>query len=596
MIILPKKAVKVALVASQLALMTACATMPMQKDTKVSNTINETTNMSGATLTEAQKAYNVLHYDLALAVFPETKTIDGTLTMTFAALDGMDVVEMDLDPRYNVTSVKVDGETVEFTHGSPKLTAQLASPIAAGSTTKITVDYDGRPYIAPRPPWNGGFVWSETEGQPWIATAVQGQGCDLWWPCKDNYGDKPDNGVDLRINVPEGVSAATNGVLIEQSEVVDGRHTFHWKSKHPYTGYAIAINIGPYERIQTTYKGINGTTMPVEFWAVRANADKARKLLETDAIPHLEFFERLIGPYPWGDEKVGFAETPHLGMEHQTINAYGAGYPRGEHGYDWLMHHELAHEWFGNVMTHASAADVWLHEGYAAHMQAVYAAEVIGDMAYADIMYSAYTGSENCVPVVQRGENNINETFTNGDIYTKGSWMLHTLRNYIGKDAFWDGTRRLIYGTSEPWDLQYPIKPVYRSTEDFIEIMSEEGGKDVAWLVKAYLYEADLPDLQTERDGDLMKLTWKTGGDRPFPMPVPIRVGDKMVTVDMSDGSGEVRIPKGTVYTIDPYMTTLRQLTIVAPCEERLEAERIRLQAREDRMAEEYGWQRDEEE
>ena len=91
---------------------------------------------------------------------------------------------------------------------------------------------------------------------------------------------------------------------------------------------------------------------------------------------------------------------------------------------------------------------------------------------------NAYVANEHCDPVVNAAAEDVGEAFDNRDIYTKGAWMLHTLRNYMGEDAFWAGTRRLIYDTAEPWDLPYPIPFRYRSTDEFIEIMSEEAGED----------------------------------------------------------------------------------------------------------------------
>ena len=159
----------------------------------------------------------------------------------------------------------------------------------------------------------------------------------------------------------------------------------------------------------------------------------------------LEFFERKVGPYPWGQEKLGVAETPHLGMEHQTINAYGNEFRRGTYGFDWLFQHELAHEWFGNVMTHKTVSDMWLHEGFGAFMQPEYTKELLGDAAFHSSMYNSYLGINACNPIAPREEFSADELYFDdpegrgpaGDIYSKGTWLLHSLRYVIGEDAFW---------------------------------------------------------------------------------------------------------------------------------------------------------------
>jgi aminopeptidase N len=415
----------------------------------------------------------------------------------------------------------------------------------------------------------------------------------LWWPCKDTHADKPDEGVDIAISAPRGVSVASIGMLAGVDQGDDGFDTWRWKSRHPYAGYAIAINGGPYELIERDFTGVNGTTFPIQFWALPDNADKARLLVETDAVPDLEFFERMIGPYPWGYEKAGFVETPHLGMEHQTINGYGEQYRRGRHGFDQLLHHELAHEWFGNVMTHGRPEDSWLHEGYASYLQSVYAEETVGRMGYFDRMYSAYENNEHCLPVVNPDVGDVGEAFDNRDIYTKGAWMLHTLRNFIGEDAFWAGTRRLIYDTAEPWALEYPIQSRYRTTEDFIRIMSEEAGQDVAWLVETYLRETGMPALKTTRANGELLLEWSVPGGRPFPMPVSVSVDGEITVVEISNEAGTLAVHDAARVIIDPDSKILRDLPIIGDCSEQTDTQINNNIERFTEMAKEYGWRRD---
>lgn len=550
------------------------------------------TAKTGKALSSLQQAFDVRHYSLSLRIMPDTRTIDGSLAVTFEALEALTAIELDLDPDLSVHGATVAGQALEVARDEDSFTVTLPSSLTAGETATVTVNYGGKPHIALAPPWHGGFVWSEVDDTPWFATAVQTEGCDLWWPCKDTYADKPDDGVEVAISAPRGVKVASVGTLAGMEEGDDGFDTWRWVSRHPYTGYAIAINGGPYEVIEESYTGINGTTYPIQFWALARNADKARKLVQTEVFADLEFFERMVGPYPWGDEKVGFVETPHLGMEHQTINGYGEGYKRGKHGFDQLLHHELAHEWFGNVMTHARPQDSWLHEGYGAYMQSVYAEETIGDMGYFDRMYGAYTNNEHCLPVVNPAVEDVGEAFDNRDIYTKGAWLLHTVRNYIGEEAFWAGTRRLVFGTAEPWDLAYPIAPRYRTTEDFTRIMSEEAGEDLAWLVETYLYEAGMPDLQVERREGQLDLAWRTPGDRPFPMPVSVSIDGELNRVAMDGATGSLTVPAGARVIVDPHSEVLRNLPIIGSCEEQTDEQVQYNIDRYTRMAREYGWQR----
>ena len=274
------------------------------------------TAKTGKPMSPLQRAFDVRRIVLSIRVMPETRSIKGTVDVTFEALEALEAIELDLDPDLDIHRAMLDGLSLTVTRDEDSFTVALPGPLDAGARSTVSISYGGKPHVALAPPWHGGFVWSETEdGTPWFATAVQTEGCDLWWPCKDTYADKPDEGVEVAVSAPRGVKVASVGVLAGVDEGEDGFDTWRWTSRHPYTGYAIAINGGPYELVESEYKGVNGTTYPVQFWALPENADKARKLIETDALPHLAFFERMIGPYPWGDEKVGFVETPHLGME-----------------------------------------------------------------------------------------------------------------------------------------------------------------------------------------------------------------------------------------------------------------------------------------
>jgi len=554
--------------------------------------VHPETAKTGKAMSLVQRAFDVKRYALSIRVMPATRSIEGTVDVMFEALEPLEAIELDLDPDLDIHGATLAEVALAVTRDEDSFTVALPERLDAGARSTVSISYGGKPHVALAPPWHGGFVWSEVEGTPWFATAVQTEGCDLWWPCKDTFADKPDEGVEVAIAAPRGVKVASIGMLADVQEGDDGFDTWNWTSRHPYAGYAIAINGGPYELVERDYKGINGTTYPVQFWALPKNADKARKLIDTDALPDLEFFERMIGPYPWGDEKVGFVETPHLGMEHQTINGYGEQYKRGKHGFDQLLHHELAHEWFGNVMTHGRPEDSWLHEGYAAYLQSVYAEETIGKMGYFDRMYGAYEYNNHCLPVVNPDVVDVSEAFDNRDIYTKGAWMLHTLRNYIGEDAFWAGTRRLIYDTVEPWSLTYPIKSRYRTTEDFIRIMSEEAGQDVAWLVETYLREAGMPKLNTSRANGQLVLEWSVPGDRPFPMPVSVSVDGEITVVEVSTEAGTLAVHDAARVIIDPDSKILRDLPIIGDCSEQTESQVDRNIERFTRMAKEYGWRR----
>jgi len=521
---------------------------------------------TGQPLSEVAQAADVKAYDLQLEIMPQSQSIQGVGRTEFVLLKASSQLELKLDARFQIDRVQVDGVTASYQRQGGILTIDMAAPKAAGSKVTVDVAYQGQPHVAKNAPWAGGTVWSKTpEGQPWIATAVQGEGCDLFWPCKDHFADKADR-MRIRLTVPKGLSAVTNGVLQGVTDVGPDKQQFDWVLSVPASDYNIALNIGPYTRIQDSYVAVNGETVPIEFWALSANADKARTLLNEDVKGQVAWFEQKLGPYPWGKEKLGIVETPHLGMEHQTVNAYGKGYKRDEYGFDWLLQHELSHEWFGNLMTHQQLNHAWLHEGFGLYMQPAYARDKLGIAAYHYQMYKSYLGLINCEPGVRVGKVTSDEAF-NPDIYGKGGWTLHTLRYLVGEQVFWQATRELLYGTADSQTLPYPIAPRYRTTEEFISIVNRLSGKDYQWLFDVYLYQAPLPELKTVAKDGLITLSWQTPGNKPFPMPVPVVFQGKAQTLDFSKGPV---VLKGQLseLSIDPEMWILRQLPLIGDCKE----------------------------
>lgn len=541
------------------AVLAACSSKPIALDPVIGDT--------GQALSAIALKSDVKHYDLALEVFPDNKRIKGIATTEFKLLAATQFVELKLDSRFTINEVSSKGEVLKYERDGGVIRVDLGEQQAKGSMVSVAVAYQGFPHIAKNAPWDGGFVFSKTEqGEPWIATAVQGEGCDLFWPCKDHFADKADS-MRIRLTVPQGLSAVTNGVLQEVKPVGGNKQQFDWLLSVPASDYNIALNIGPYTRIQTDYTSVNGATVPIEFWSLKKNEQKARELIENDLRQQVTFFEKMLGPYPWGGEKLGFVETPHLGMEHQTVNAYGKKYKRDPNGYDWLLQHELAHEWFGNLMTHEKLNDAWLHEGFGFYMQPSYSLYKFGDAAYKHSMYSAYLGLKNCEPVVLDGQITSDQAF-NSDIYGKGGWTLHTLRWLVGEDVFWQATRELLYGVNNTASLTYPIAPRYRNTNEFIAIINRLTKKDYQWFFNMYLKQAELPELTETYNGDTLTLSWQhpqIAAER-FPMPVPISINGIEKIYQMDKGELRITLKEADHVVIDPNMKVLRYLPIIDKC------------------------------
>jgi aminopeptidase N len=555
------------MIASILALAAALqsAATPPAKGTPP---ITEQTQKSGGVRPAEQLAVTFDSADLQFEVLPETYSLNGIATLGFTAKSPVSRLLIDLDKNLPVTAVSIDGTALNagsWSNPDGQLVIRLPRRLAKGQRVSAKITYGGLPHVAVNAPWDDGVVWSKTpEGKTWFATTAEGYGCDLFWPCMDFPEGEP-TVVTLHIIVPKGLKAPSNGKLIGVDTLPDGRTRWNWRAKRTNT-YAIALNVGPYEEISGSYKSRFGNTIPMYYWYLPGEKAQAEKLFAEFA-PTLDFFEALVGPYPFGDEKVGVVETPHKGMEHQTINAYGNGYAKAIEGFDWLFQHEFTHEWFANQLTAANWDDYWLHEGYGAYMQPAYGRWREGEARYAAMMQSQRGTIMNKVPIVRGkiiSEEEVYEASKGGpgqDIYVKGSWMLHTLRNLIGDTAFWDVTRLAVYGRADPKPGNF--EPRFGSTKEYEGFVRQVTGKDYGWFFDVYLRQAALPELVETRSGNTLSLSWKVPGGGAFPMPVEVQVGDRIEKLAMTGGRGTLDVPADAHVVIDPWARVLKRSTAV---------------------------------
>jgi aminopeptidase N len=542
------------LIAGACLSLAACATQ---------HPLTATSTASGLPRTPEQLAVVFDKADLKLRIVPDSRSIEGDATLSFTAREPLGRIVLDLDRNLPVDAVEVDGQPLaasRYSNPEGRMTLELPRRLDAGEHVVVRVRYHGQPHVAKRAPWDGGFVWAKTpDGQPWIASAVEGEGCDLFWPCIDHPMGKPAV-VEEHFTVPSPLVVAGNGVPLGMDEA-NGWRTWHWRIKNPTT-YAISVNAAPYKQLTGEYASRFGNRIALSLYYLQQNDKQAKELFQEFA-PMLDFFESVIGPYPFADEKMGVVETPHLGMEHQTINAYGNKYAKSNYGYDWLLQHEFAHEWFGNQLTNQDWDDMWLHEGLGSYMQPLYLQYLRGDQEYFASLMDQRSKIINKAPIVsgkQRTEEDVYDDKRGGpglDIYYKGSLVMHTLRNLVGDEAFFRTVRQVVYGTDQPKPGNFA--PRYGTTKEFIAAANQAAGRDLTWFFQAYLYQAGLPELQATRNGGKLDLAWKTAGGTAFPMPVEVRIGQRIVTVAMNDGKGSVDLPQGTTYTLDPHSKILRR-------------------------------------
>jgi aminopeptidase N len=545
--------------AARLALLgIACAAVPMAAAAQADPAV------SGGPRPAEQSAYDVRFYDLSLTIDPADSTINGANVIHADVVAPLASFVFDLDTVFAIGEVSLaDGEPLAFERRGGQVWAALPRPYGAGERLAVRVAYAGRPRAVP-PGGFDGFIWARTrDGHPWIAVSCELFGADLWWPVKDQLGDEPDS-MALRIRVPQPLVVAANGRLRGTFRDPDGWVTYDWFVSTPINNYGVSVNVAPYREISTPYPSLSGDSISVTFWVLPENMRQARAAFPA-FLDQLRQLEEIAGPYPFRADKYGIAETPYLGMEHQTIIAYGAGYRFDamagiDWGFDGLHQHELSHEWFGNQLTPPAWQDLWLNEGFASYTQPLYAESRLGAAKAAELLRIYRRFVANRQPVAPREELNSEEAYNN-DIYFKGALVLHTLRYLVGDDAFFEILRRWTYPDPPAASATGSCACRFVTTEDFVALASDVAGRDLAWFFEVYLRQAALPRLVSERSGNTLELHWEVPGALPFPMPIDVLVSGETRRIELPDGTARVPVTGDAEVTIDPRGAVLREGT-----------------------------------
>ncbi len=509
---------------------------------------------SGGVLMYEQAAYDVQSYDITAQIFPESKSLKGETIIKAKMISPTNWFVFDLDTPYEISSVRSmeadEIKKLEFKRDGEKIWAKFPLTKQTGEDISIKISYSGKPRIAPNPPWVGGFMWKKTaDGSDWIVNANQNDGADLWYPIKDHPSDEP-NEVYLHITVPENLYVATVGRLQDVENNSDKTKTFHWKMSQSINNYNVVLNIAPYKIIERKYTSIDGTTFPIQFYALPESVEKAKDIVDQTE-KFLAFYEKYLGPYPYRAEKLGIAETPHLGMEHSTIIAYGNKFRKDNSGFDWLMLHELGHEWWGNMVTASDWRDMWIHEGFQAFMDTLYVEETKGKDAYFAAMKNRVKNLKNKKPTAPREPQFAYQIYylppdytqSDGDIYGKGALILHTLRYLIGDDAFFRGLRRMAYPDKKMEKIKDGGQNRFATTDDVKQIFEEESKMDLDWFFEVYLRQPQLPLLVSSPIvNDEIQLTWETPNNLPFPMPVDMEINGQTKRIVMKNGKAKVKM------------------------------------------------------
>lgn len=499
---------------------------------------------SGGKLNPIQANMDIRHYTLALDVDIPNQSIAGSVTIDFILKENTDTVLFDLIHSMEVTSIKAAKRSIPFYRQLDCIYIINPAGFQAGRQS-ITIEYNGKPPVAVKPPWEGGFSWEKDKaGNPWVAINCQLEGGKVYFPCKDHPSDEPNEGVDMYITVPKGLTVAGPG-LLQDVHTKKKKATFHWKTNYTISNYCIVFDIGKYAIVKRTYTTINGNRVPMEFYVLeedKSNAEKVLDLRERDT----RILEKYFGEYPWVKEKIGIAEVPNSGMEHQTMVTYGGKFNYRKIGnmeFSSNLFHEFTHEWFANKVTNKDWAHIWIQEGITTYAEALFCREALGEEGYDSMMVKFKNNIKNKKPVVQGDAVDLHNAYYGSDVYAKGAFFMHTLRYVLGDALFFPTIKKLAT------DPQYTYNNMV-TTDDVEHLFSLQSGKDLKPLFDFYLRTTKKLEIIIHQTGYQEYAIKSTNLPMPLDIDILTNAGIQRITLPAKDK--EVKIKSNFPPVADP--------------------------------------------
>jgi len=441
---------------------------------------------------EAMSQTDVLHYDLDIEVSnlnpsQNTCTISGTNTFTIQSKSPtLSEFTFRLRQQYAILNATIDGSipvTVSSESVSTRL-AQLDRTYGLDEIFTLTIEYTG----VSNSVGMGSIEVQTQSGIPVVSTLSEPYYAYTWWPAKDGDvfqpGDNSDKAtVDFSITVPDAYQVPSNGLLTSTDPLSGNRTRYNWSVTTPIVPYLLSFAATSYTTWTADYVHANGT-MPVEFYVYPSLDTPGNRAGWERSIDMLHTFAPLFGEYPFIDEKYGIYNFPFGGgMEHQTMTGQCCFSER-------LTSHELAHQWWGDMITCKTWSDIWLNEGFATYGECLFDEFQSGTSdpaAYFTCMASERPSSVgDSVYVYPQDTDSVSRIFSSNYSYRKGAWVLHQLRHLVGDSDFFqilaDYRAAYEYGAA--------------TTDDFAAVASSTHGTDLTWFFQQWVYDIGAPAYQ----------------------------------------------------------------------------------------------------
>ena len=454
--------------------------------------------------TPTQQQFDVRWYDLDLTFTPATSQVSGSVRVQATVVTApLTTLDLDLLANMTVDQVLIGAAPTSYGRLADVLTVNLDRAYAAGEWVDVKVYYHGTPAA-------GAFGFQIANGRQLIWSLSEPYGARSWWPCKDVPEDKADS-VTIRYTVPTGLVTASNGTRLSATDNGTQAVT-RWRESHPIATYLVSIASYPYTQTTDWYRPAPADSMRIDFFNFPETAPLVATVqgkVKNMIASHAGHF----GPYPFLDEKYGHAEFLFGGgMEHQTCTSLGSFA-------EFVVAHELGHQWWGDWVTCRDFHEIWLNEGFATYSEALWAETNGGLSAYrADLAQNKFFGAGSVWVPDDRDEARI---FSSNLSYNKASWVLHMLRHVLGEAAFFTALQQ--YGSTHAYDTA--------TTADFRAVCESVSGRDLVkyfqqWVYGEYypVYHAQWSSLPAGGGYDVTLTLEQRQGWQLFTMPVDVRI------------------------------------------------------------------------
>lgn len=430
---------------------------------------------------------DVIHYDIRLDFLDlSQKKLEGFTEITFLPeYAGMQIFTFDLE-QLTVDSVWLNGTSVNWSYNQLILNVISSQTHTLGDTLRARIFYQGQPISDP-----GGFGGFTFTTDTFFAFNL-GVGMTVdphnfgrcWYPCKDNFTERAL--YDFHIRTSNTRNAVCNGTLISDTDLLDGTHVMHWRLRDSIPTYLSSVAISNYIAHNATIQAALG---PVPFTLhinPQDSLNAVNSMLRLDTT--LKMFEHYFGPYVW--ERLGYVSVPFNGgaMEHATSIAYPRVTLNGSNTFEWLYAHELAHAWFGNLVTCHTAEDMWLNEGFAAWTEGFFYEKLNSEAEGRGYRRQKHRRAMQFRAASDGGFyplSPVPHSITYGStVYELGASTVQTLRHYIGDNLFFPAIAAYVQ--------QYSFKTA--TSEDFRSFMEQHTGVPLTDFFDNWVYNTGTPN------------------------------------------------------------------------------------------------------